>query len=232
MLAGCLLVLASANGALAAPENTIAERARPCMSCHGEQGRSTADGYYPRIAGKPSGYLLHQLQAFRDGRRANPAMAYLLRGMPDQYLEEFAEYFASQHPPFEALSTSRLDPEVERQGKALVLEGDPKRGIPACADCHGAELAGRAPDIPGLLGVPQTYLNAQLGAWRVGLRHAKDPDCMAQIANKLDERELDAAIAFISIQVPGTSPASPGSAAPSKKLPLKCGSVMSDDEMP
>ncbi len=40
-------------------------------------------------------------------------------------------------------------------------------------------MTGRAPFIPGLLGLPRDYLNAQLGAWRNGQRHASPPDCMA-----------------------------------------------------
>ncbi len=229
---GCVLLLLSASTAFAAPDDTIAERARPCMSCHGDEGRATLDGYYPRIAGKPAGYLLHQLQAFRDGARANAAMAYLLRGMPDRYLMEFADYFANQHPPYQANSSARLDAALERDGRAVVFQGDKARGIPACADCHGTELAGRAPDIPGLLGVPQTYLASQLGAWRVGLRHAREPDCMAEIAGKLDEHQLNAAVAFIALQSPTGLPAAPAAESSSAKLPLACGSVTSNIARP
>ena len=28
-----------------------------CTGCHGAEGRAASDGYYPRIAGKPAGYL-------------------------------------------------------------------------------------------------------------------------------------------------------------------------------
>ena len=47
----------------------MAERVRACTACHGKEGRATSDGYYPRIAGKPAGYLYNQLVNFRDGRR-------------------------------------------------------------------------------------------------------------------------------------------------------------------
>jgi cytochrome c553 len=232
VLACGLLSLLIAGAAFAGPENTMAQRAKPCMSCHGDQGRATPEGYYPRIAGKPAGYLLHQLQAFRDGKRANSAMAYLLRGMPDRYLQEFADYFASQHPPYQVRAQASTEPQLLAEGKTLVLAGDAMHGIPACSACHGVDLAGRAPDIPGLLGVAPSYLAAQLGAWRVGLRHAKDPDCMAEIASKLDERQLDAAIAFISMQEPLLLPAAAPSAGPAAKLPVACGSVTSDFAQP
>jgi cytochrome c553 len=46
-------------------------------------------------------------------------------------------------------------------------------------------MTGRAPFVPGLLGLPRDYLNAQLGAWRTGQRRALAPDCMAEVARKL-----------------------------------------------
>ena len=61
---------AAAIGATSVPD-TIAERVRACTVCHGKEGRATSDGYYPRIAGKPAGYLFNQLVNFREGRRRN-----------------------------------------------------------------------------------------------------------------------------------------------------------------
>ena len=45
-------------------------------------------------------------------------------------------------------------------------------------------MTGLAPFVPGLLGLPRDYLNAQLGAWRSGQRRALPPDCMAQVAQR------------------------------------------------
>ena len=45
-------------------EDNMAERTRACTACHGEQGRAGPDGYYPRLAGKPAGYLHNQLRNF------------------------------------------------------------------------------------------------------------------------------------------------------------------------
>jgi cytochrome c553 len=36
-----------------------------CTLCHGKEGVAGTDGYYPRIAGKPAGYLYQQLLNFR-----------------------------------------------------------------------------------------------------------------------------------------------------------------------
>ena len=59
-------------------EDTIAQRAQACTLCHGKEGRAAADGYYPRLAGKPHGYLYKQLLNFRDGRRHYGPMSELI----------------------------------------------------------------------------------------------------------------------------------------------------------
>src|SRR6185436_2696548 len=49
--------------------DSIEARVQGCVTCHGQSGQGTKDGYFPRIAGKPAGYLYNQLVAFRDGNR-------------------------------------------------------------------------------------------------------------------------------------------------------------------
>src|SRR5690554_1511537 len=75
------------------PDN-MADRVLACTACHGEEGRAGADGYYPRIAGKPVEYLYHQLLNFRDGRRQYQPMTWLLQNLPDSYLHDIAEHFS------------------------------------------------------------------------------------------------------------------------------------------
>ena len=91
-------VILAAQAADTAPDlDTIAQRAQACTPCHGKEGRVGPDGYYPRIAGKPAGYLFNQLVNFRDGRRYFPMMNYLTGRQRDDYLKELAEYFARTH---------------------------------------------------------------------------------------------------------------------------------------
>jgi cytochrome c553 len=92
--------LAAAAGAQERAPDTMAARVLACASCHGAQGEGTSDVYFPRLAGKPAGYLYNQLVAFRDGRRRYPPMNYLLEFLPDDYLKKIAEHFASLRPPF------------------------------------------------------------------------------------------------------------------------------------
>ena len=165
---------AQAQSADRAPD-TIAARVLACASCHGAQGQGTSDEYFPRLAGKPSGYLYNQLVAFRDGRRKYPPMNYLLEFLPDTYLKEIAAYFASQRPPLPAPAVPVVSDEILAKGAALVTEGDPQRAIPACSSCHGPTFTGMEPAIPGLLG-PARHLHQRaarsMALWDANRRRA------------------------------------------------------------
>ena len=136
--------------ALAAPpvEDTIAQRMVACTGCHGREGRAASDGYYPRIAGKPAGYLYNQLVNFRDGRRTYVLMTHLVQHLTDEYLREIANHFAALDLPYPPPQPLSLDAATLERGRKLVLEGDPSRDVPACAQCHGAALTGVAPAVP------------------------------------------------------------------------------------
>ncbi len=180
--------------------NTMAARVAACTLCHGEQGRAGADGYYPRLAGKPQDYLYHQLLNFRDGRRQYRPMQHLLQDLPDDYLYKIAGYFADQRIPYPAAERPLASAAVLEQGRVLAMTGDATRGLPACIACHGATLAGVEPAIPGLLGLANDYLVSQLGAWQHGLRHAASPDCMADVASTLSPSDVQAVSAWLSAQ--------------------------------
>lgn len=216
--------LAAAGGAAAEDMTAegMAERVQACTPCHGIQGRGTSDPYFPRLAGKPSGYLYNQLLAFRNGRRKYPPMNYLLQFLPEAYLKQIADYFAAQRPPLPQPGPADVSEAVLDHGKALVTGGDASRGVPACVSCHGSLLTGQEPGIPGLLGLRASYLSAQLGGWRYGTRTAIAPDCMQIVAGHLTEDDVRAVAAWLSAQ---PVPADP---SPAKNdafaLPFQCGS--------
>jgi len=215
---------ALAGAVRAAPfEDTIAQRVLACTGCHGEQGRAGPDGYYPRLAGKPAGYLFNQLRNFRDERRYYALMNGLLALLDDAYLREIAAYFASLDVPYPPPAPSSTTATLRERGEALVRRGDPVRSLPACTQCHGDAMTGRAPFIPGLLGLSRDYLNAQLGAWRNGQRRAIEPDCMAQLARSLAPEEIGAVSAWLAAQ-PVPSHAQPASDA-GAPLPIPCGGL-------
>ncbi len=200
----------------------MGERMAACVACHGAQGRAGADGYYPRIAGKPADYLYHQLLNFRDGRRQYAPMTWLLENQSDDYLRDMATYFANQHPPYPAPVRTAIPAATLARGEQLVMQGA-GAGQPACAACHGSDLAGLAPAIPGLLGLPRDYLLAQLGAWQNDTRRTPEPDCMAHIAKGIAPQDVAAVAAWLSVQpVPADYAARQ---APDARLPYACHGV-------
>ena len=202
--------------------DTMAARMLACAPCHGDKGQGTGDNYFPRLAGKPAGYLYNQLVAFRDGRRKYPPMNYLLEFLPDSYLKTMADYFASAQPPFPPPAIPDVSAAMLARGEALATEGDPAHQIPACANCHGPSFTGMEPAIPGLLGLRATYIGAQLGAWRYGTRTATAPDCMQIVAGHLTEDDVKALTAWLSSRPMAANPAPV--ARGSLPMPLACGS--------
>jgi cytochrome c553 len=222
-VATALLALATLQTASArAPEDSMAQRMKACVACHGQEGRATNQGYFPRIAGKPAGYLYNQLRNFREGKRQNAVMAYLVDHMSDEYLREIADHFAGLDLPYPPPQTTGAPAAALARGEQLVRQGDAARGIPACSSCHGAAMTGVAPAMPGLLGLPRDYLLAQFGAWRSGVRRAAQPDCMGEIARRLSPEDLDAMAAWLSSQPVRHAAAKADSAA--RPLPMRCGS--------
>jgi cytochrome c553 len=206
----------------AAVEDSMHARVLACTPCHGPQGGGTNNDYFPRLAGKPAGYLMNQLVAFRNGRRRYPPMNYLLEFQPDTFLKEIAKYYAEQRPPLAPRPVPSVSPAILANGKLLVTEGDSAHGIPACAGCHNPSFTGMEPGIPGLVGLRSAYITAQLGAWRYGTRTAISPDCMQIVAGRLTEGDVAAVAAYLSSLPipPDPAPVAQG-ALP---MPLACGS--------
>lgn len=204
--------------------DTIEQRAAACIACHGREGATTNAGYFPRLAGKPAGYLFNQLVSFRDGRRFNTDMAYMVQHLSEDYLREIAEYFANLDYPYPPVATSTdASPALLARGKALALQGDAARGIPACVACHGTALTGVQPSIPALVGLPRLYLASQLGSWLTNGRHALPPDCMTQVGLKLTTEDVNAVASWLALQpVPANAKAAPALPGPA---PMACSAM-------
>lgn len=224
LLVSFVLALAVGGAAAADPRtvpHSMDQRVQACTLCHGKEGRATPGGFFPRIAGKPADYLYHQLLNFRDGRRNNDGMRYLLDHLSDDYLRLIAQHFASLDLPYPPPLPPQGSAADLARGEALVRRGDPARDLPACTACHGAAMTGVRPAVPGLLGLPRDYLIGQLGAWQTGLRKAFAPDCMAHVAQRLSPTDVAAVASWLAAQpLPAdTHPA----ASTTEPLPLRCG---------
>ena len=213
--------------AWAAPfEDSMAQRTMACTLCHGAQGKSGPDGYYPRLAGKPAGYLLNQLHNFKAGRRQYAPMQHLLAPLDDAYLAEIAQYFSKLEIPYPAPPGQTTTAALLLRGKTLAQSGDKALQIPACVQCHGMALTGVQPFTPELVGLPRDYLNAQIGSWQSGQRKAHAPDCMASIAKRLSDADVHAVTTWLASQsVPHPSQAANARPSIPDASPMACGST-------
>jgi cytochrome c553 len=233
-MSACLGSVAQmANLPLPAARADNAKRMQACTTCHGAGvtatvGRTANEVYFPRIAGKPAGYLYNQLVNFREGRRHYGLMVGLVEHLNDAALMEMAQYFSQLHLPYP-------DPQAPppgtsaaamRRGQELVTRGDAAERIPACVSCHGLNLMGVQPAIPGLLGLPRDYLVGQIGAWQSRMRKAQAPDCMAHIAQRLSAEDVSALSTWLAAQhVPANAKAADSLARLPAPLTVACGGV-------
>lgn len=68
-----------------------------CVSCHGPGGRGVG-AHFPALAGQHAGYIVKQLEAWRDGSRRNDPqdlMKVVAERLPEADIAAVAAYFAS-----------------------------------------------------------------------------------------------------------------------------------------
>ncbi|MDR3388723.1 MAG: cytochrome c4 [Rudaea sp.] len=217
----------------AAAQAGFGEHLAACAACHGEHGEGVRGSeYYPHLAGKPAGYLFEQLKGFRDGRRTNTQMTWLVQFADDRFLHEIADHYAALAPRTRAADTgaAALTSARRKVAETLVEHGDPGRGVPACSECHGTNLAGLEPGVPALVGLPADYVIAQFGSWREGIRHGAPPDCMHDVAERIAPEDIRAIATWLSQQSnpDGARPAPAGSFVP----PKACGSLPHAENAP
>ena len=156
------------------PPDTMEARLLACAACHGRQGEGTDNDYFPRLAGKPAGYLMNQLVAFRDGRRRYPPMNYLLEYHSGPVSAEDGGVFRRLAPAAGAASGCRCQ---RGAAGARALAGDAKAIRPMAFRpapvVTAPTLTGMEPAIPGLVGLHASYISAQLGALRYGTRDGR-----------------------------------------------------------
>ena len=202
-------------------EDSIEQRMKACVMCHGQRSGGLPNSAFPRLAGQPAAYLAAQMKAFRDGVRTYAPMNFLMSRQSDAYLDEIAGWFALQKPdPRVVEARQRFTPDraAMEAGRALVRDGRPEADLPACSTCHGTRLSGTLPGIPALAGMPRDFLIEQVGSWKTGAHRSPEPNCMARIAQRMSGSDIVAAATWLSLQQPDGVPEQR-----SGPLPLACG---------
>ena len=180
-----------------------------CGACHGEGGVSTSD-FTPTLAGMDSQVIYKQLDDFRSGKRLWGVMSAIATALTAQSSADVAAYFASlpgglkpitgEGLPTGGRSLRQQDPTIR-----LVFAGDPGRGIPPCAACHGP--GGQKVGAPALQGQQSAYIERQLAAFAQGMRQNDINEQMRTIATQLTPIEMHAlAVYYGAAQMVANSP--------------------------
>lgn len=181
-------------------------KAAACAACHGADGNA-ADPQYPNIAGQHEHYIARQLALYKSGERDNAIMLGFAATLSAQDMRDIGAYFAKQRPtPGIADETLIAEgPNAGRKfyevGEALYRSGDPSRGIPSCAACHGPAGAGvPGPSWPALRAQHAQYTAVQLRTFRDGAVWGKDANAnaiMAAVARNLTDEEIDSLASYL-----------------------------------
>jgi cytochrome c553 len=162
-----------------------------CAACHGPDGNSVAP-IYPKLAQQHAAYLVKQLQEFKSDKRANAIMKGFAAGLADEDMQNIA-YWVATKPAKPGFSQEK---ELVTLGERIFRGGIADRQVPACAGCHSPNGAGIPAQYPRLAGQNAEYAQAQLTAFRDGVRKNNLP--MTQVAAKLNDREIKAVSDYIA----------------------------------
>lgn len=185
-LIACLLF---STGALA--EDPIAEKAKLCAACHGEQGVPTQKNI-PIIWGQNEGYLIYQLRDFKSGARKNELMSPIAAGIDPKDITLLAAYFTKlkwpnlEQPPAPAAVATKAQATAASVG---------------CPGCHLAYFQGDG-TTARLAGQNHDYLIKTMMDFRTGARgnnpgmsdlmKATSPEDLAGLAEYLAGLQIEA----------------------------------------
>ena len=181
----------AAGTAKADPAAGEAKYGAVCVACHGQGGNSGTPAN-PKLSAQHAAYIVKQLQEFKSGKRPNPIMQGFASQLTEADMKNIAAYVGSQ----KASPGFAKDKELVSLGEKIYRGGVAGRQLPACSGCHSPNGAGIPAQYPRLSGQHADYTASQLVAFRDGIR--KNSPQMAQIAAKLNDREIRAVADYIS----------------------------------
>ncbi len=172
-------------GASLARAETIAERAAPCLACHGEKGQSETPEI-PSLGGQPAPYLLIQLYLFREKQRTVEIMNEMTKAFTDDDLRAFSDYVAKLPAPPPPADTG--DPARMQAAGALITQL-------RCNNCHTLNLAGRE-NVPHIADQREDYLVKALREYKNNTRHGYDAAMAEVLAPVTDAQIVELAYAI------------------------------------
>jgi cytochrome c553 len=174
IIATLLLALIASSGRA----ETIAERAAPCLACHGEKGQSETENI-PSLGAQQAPYALIQLFMFREKLRIFEPMNEMAKALTDDDLHAFSDFIAAlpkPQPPAEPGDPARI-----QRARALVQQHH-------CDSCHNADFSGRD-NVPRLAAQREDYLAKTMREYKDNSRHGYD-GTMAEVLQPVTTEQI------------------------------------------
>lgn len=173
------------------PAKGQALSAQVCGACHTADG-SRGSPANPILAGQHPEYLVKQLQEYKAGKRNNAVMKGFASTLSDGDMRNVAAFYASKS----AKPGFAKDKDLVALGERIYRGGIADKAVPACSGCHSPNGAGIPAQYPRLAGQHADYTEAQMVAFRGGLRNNSAQ--MSAIAAKLSDREIKAVSDYVA----------------------------------
>ena len=173
-----IAALAFALIATSVNAETIAERAAPCLACHGEKGQSETENT-PSLGAQQAPYALIQLFMFREKLRAFEPMNEMAKALSDDDLRTFSDFLATlpkPAPPADAGDPARL-----QRAQALAQQH-------RCNICHNTDFSGKD-NVPRIADQREDYLAKTLREYKDNSRHGYDAT-MAEVLQPVTPEQI------------------------------------------
>ncbi|KNZ32577.1 MAG: cytochrome C [Methylibium sp. NZG] len=162
-----------------------------CVACHTADG-SRGSPANPILQGQHPEYTAKQLAEFKSGKRENAIMRGMSATLSESDMLNVSAFYASKvaKPGF------AKNKDLVALGEKIYRGGIADRSVPACSGCHSPNGAGIPSQYPRMAGQHADYTEAQMLAFRSGLR--KNSAQMTGIAAKMNDREIKAVSDYIA----------------------------------
>jgi cytochrome c553 len=174
-------LVASSAGA-----ETLAERAAPCLACHGERGQSETENT-PSLGGQQAPYALIQLFMFREKLRAFELMNEMAKTLTDDDLRAFSDFIATLPKP--PVPADAGDPARLQRAQALVQQH-------RCDSCHNTDFSGKD-SVPRIANQREDYLAKTMREYKDNSRHGYE-GTMAEVLQPVTPDQIADLAYFIA----------------------------------
>ncbi len=162
-----------------------------CAACHTSDG-SRGSPANPILQGQHPEYLAKQLVEFKSGKRDNAVMKGMSATLSDADMVNVSAFYASK----QAKPGFAKSKDLVALGEKIYRGGIAERSVPACSGCHSPSGAGIPSQYPRMAGQHADYTEAQLLAFRSGVR--KNSAQMTGVVAKMNDREIKAVADYIA----------------------------------